>query len=300
MRELAVVAGRWQEELSAADSARFDGLFMQYSQIAVIVEVERLALSAESPLPFPLRSEMLRDSHSQLTVIAVASQRTIVEWTSACAAAIRAAFPRQCLEAVFFQNDCCTVTHGDAKSFSTLPSGTAYGKMPSNRVSEARREGARLAAESRFIQVLPVVDAILIDFKQERALLGRKAGRDKFCFIGGFVDAADESLEAAARRETRQEAGMHGLAIGKCAFVGSARIEDWRLRPHSQVSLMSSLFVIEYLSGAAIASDDIEEVRWFSIGEGEQLPIAQMVPQHQPLAMLLKRRWPAIKKQFGE
>jgi bifunctional NMN adenylyltransferase/nudix hydrolase len=90
-------------------------------------------------------------------------------------------------------------------------------------------------------------------------LMGFKRGDDGRRFIGGFVDPADESLEAAARREAHEETS--GLGLDGFLFLGSFRVQDWRYRD-SKDAIMSALFLAYYQFGNAEPADDIDELAW--------------------------------------
>lgn len=101
-------------------------------------------------------------------------------------------------------------------------------------------------------------------------LLGRKPDEDKFRFPGGHVDLEDVSLEAAARRELKEETNIDGIAF---KYIYSHKIDDWRIRGVKNVGYMTNFFICSPYHGPAKAGDDIKEVKWFRLSES--IPIME-------------------------
>jgi bifunctional NMN adenylyltransferase/nudix hydrolase len=124
-------------------------------------------------------------------------------------------------------------------------------------------------------------DILVINRLKNEVLLGRKPAEDKFRLIGGFVDPVDLSLEDAASRELREEAGIN-LEVGTPKYQFSYRVDDKRYRD-SQDKILTAVFTCDYLFGFATASDDICEVKWISELELTQKYPSLIVETHQPL-----------------
>ena len=123
-------------------------------------------------------------------------------------------------------------------------------------------------------------------------LLGRKQGEAYHRFFGGFVDPRDESLEAAAARELKEEAGTN-VEIGghnSLIYIGSHRVDDWRYRSESD-KICTALFVAPYQYGVPAPGDDIAEVSWFDwSGFGETL-----MPEHYVIWEKFRTRLTALR-----
>lgn len=100
------------------------------------------------------------------------------------------------------------------------------GKNPID--SEDFRSGIIYHTQKRYPIVYSTVDIAIYRLNEwgnlDSILMGKKG--DKFCFIGGFVDPADEDLLIAAQRELMEESGIY------CAleYEFSKKVEDERYR----------------------------------------------------------------------
>ena len=135
--------------------------------------------------------------------------------------------------------------------------------------SEDWREGVIHAIQNKFPTAFPTVDIAPIKrtFGGERieVLMGRKSDRTTMCFIGGFVDPEDKSLEAAAWRELKEETGGN-LQTHELKYVSSRKVEDFRYKGSGD-GIISSFFVTWVMGGSFTASDDIVELKWMDIND---------------------------------
>lgn len=143
---------------------------------------------------------------------------------------------------------------------------------------------------------LHTVDILVIrrDIKEGTFfLLGRKSGQTKFQIPGGFVDPTDTSTERAACRELLEETGiviMPSLtstgALKQLQYEGSFKIDDERYR-NSVHKIITSFYTVEVgsLDITPIASDDLEELKWFHIGSEDDWNtlLSQTVQKHHIL-----------------
>jgi bifunctional NMN adenylyltransferase/nudix hydrolase len=137
------------------------------------------------------------------------------------------------------------------------------------------RSGIIYASNLRYPGVFPTVDIAVIN-EHQQVLLGRKPGEPSFRFIGGFVDPTDDSYEAAAKREAREEAG--DLELGKAQYIGSYKIDDWRYR-NDVDKIITTFYQSQYIFGQVKAGDDLEEVKWFNYSELKNLVVMEVHTQ---------------------
>ena len=93
---------------------------------------------------------------------------------------------------------------------------------------------------------------------------GREPFKGRWAFPGGFVNE-DESLEAAAARELREETGLREIDLAQLAAFGDPGRDP---RGHT----VSVVFYGTVRSrGAVIASDDAAEAKWHSAAHPPKL-----------------------------
>ncbi len=125
-------------------------------------------------------------------------------------------------------------------------------------------------------------DCVIVNRRAKKILLGRKPKKLKWCFMGGFVDPNDPSLEEACAREKREEAGI-SLETTKPVYLFSFRVDDERYRK-GEDKILTAVFLLEYLFGFAEAGDDIGEVAWFDIDEFKNEYKTILNKKHWPIA----------------
>jgi len=107
----------------------------------------------------------------------------------------------------------------------------------------------------------PTVDIVLYDPRIRQILLGKKKHQDGWRMIGGFFDVrVDKSLEDAALRELREEAGR--FTIEKLQYLFSSIVDDPRYKERKD-KIVTSVFFAEFVAGIDIPGDDVDQVGWF-------------------------------------
>jgi bifunctional NMN adenylyltransferase/nudix hydrolase len=109
--------------------------------------------------------------------------------------------------------------------------------MSNPKSSEDFRAGIIYAAENRYPIVYSTVDVIVKN--DNKYLVGKKG--DKYCFVGGFVDPSDNTLQAAAIRELKEETGI--TDFGDIDYCGSIKIDDVRYK-ETKDSIMTHCFLV--------------------------------------------------------
>lgn len=144
------------------------------------------------------------------------------------------------------------------------------------------RAGALYSTFARFPTVYPTVDIAVFRPDHSELLLARKPNESRFRLPGGFTDPDDLSFEDAAVRELGEECGE--ITIDELAYLGSARIDDWRYRG-SQDSVMTHLYACVLLEGEPEPNDDIVELKWVEVAK---IHAEHFVPEHRVLWGILQ------------
>jgi bifunctional NMN adenylyltransferase/nudix hydrolase len=134
--------------------------------------------------------------------------------------------------------------------------------LPSHDLTDAHREGMIYGLKNVYPVGMAVVDIAVYKKVGNNIyfLLGRKPRETVFRLFGGFFDVSvDGSLEEAALRELREEAG--DIKVTAPVYLTSTKIDDWRYRDNAH-KIVTSLFIVEYISGEPAPSDDIVELKW--------------------------------------
>lgn len=110
------------------------------------------------------------------------------------------------------------------------------------------------------------VDCVVfgLDAADLRVLLVQRAVepfRGQWALPGGFV-RVDESLEAAARRELREETGLHEVFLEQLYTFG-----DPQRDPRERVVSVAYYALVKLSEHTVRAATDARDAKWFSLGE---------------------------------
>jgi len=109
-----------------------------------------------------------------------------------------------------------------------------------------------------YINPLPAATALVVNSKNQ-LLLGKRGvepAKGQWCLPGGFVEI-DESMEKAALRELKEEAGLTGKAL---SFVGCTY-----QRSNFYGGVIIFGYSVEIIKGEMKAGDDMEKLKYYDL-----------------------------------
>jgi len=313
--DIGVIIGRFQvHELHEAHRNLIDEVCKNHKKVIIFIgDNAQIPRSKRNPLGYKERELMIKELYPHVTVMPLQDRRIDEVWSQQLDSRIREVYPTG--KVLLYGGRDSFISHykGQFKceelKQEVYVSGTEIRKNIKCEVlsSPDFRAGAIYQIYNRYDCLYMTVDIALFDTPEmQKILLGKKPNESKYRFIGGFIDPKDSSLEYAALRELKEEAGH--IETGNANYVGSFLVNDWRYKAESD-KIMTALFYTTYSFGTLEPSDDISEIRWFPISEiigekakGADKKIIQywmnsfLVEEHHPLMEALLNKV-IIKKE---
>lgn len=277
---LGVIIGRFQTPyLHNGHTKLINHVYERHEKVLILLGTTTVKGGRADPLDYETRRMMLYDFYPKAKIKALPDYKSDNIWSSEVDKLVLSSCDSH--SSSLYEN---AILYGSRDSF--IPHYT--GGYPSEMVYEASsatsatfirngiskypegtmdfRKGVVYGAYNRYDVVYPTVD---IAVRQgDNIILGRKLGEEKLRFIGGFVDPKDDSLEEAALRELREEAGNFKVSED-IVYLGSFKVDDWRLKKEKD-SILTSFFYVKYIEGDMKAGDDIAELH--------SIPVTKLTP----------------------
>ncbi len=242
----------------------------KHNKVVIVLGVSPVLGSRRNPLDFHTRERMIKKDYPDIVVLPLPDHPIDTQWSENLDTLLRNSFPGSSF-----------ILYGSRKSFIPYYSGkfevvqlaesgshsaTIIRDQISDKVldSEEFRIGIIYACSNTYLKVYATVDIAVFKNNKAELLLGRKSVDNKWRLLGGFSDPTDDSFEAAAARELREECGA--IEISDMHYEMSLRVNDWRYRSEND-KIITSLFSTDFISGTPSGSDDIAEVRWFKLAD---------------------------------
>ncbi len=296
MKNIGVVVGRFQiDELHDGHIQLFRAAVQNTDVLCVVLGTTENLGSKRNPLDFVTRKAMVDQtfagmnfSRKPLVVLAAKDDASDKVWSENLDAVLRATFPGDrvklygsrdsfskhyagSFQQVYVDSNC------DATASSRVRLDLAGTPLPTRDF----RRGVIYGAYNQWPRLFTCVDVAILSPNRRYLYLGKRRAEGTGRFIGGFVDQSDASLEAAARREAREEADADAEHL---TYVGSFKIDDHRYKTADDGQLMSAFFVAQNMTTALRAGDDLDELTEVRLDAytNEEL-LEAVVPQHRIL-----------------
>ncbi len=288
MKTVGVIVGRFQvPNLHVGHLHLLNWARKENDHLVILIGSKESQPSIKNPLSYSVREKMIRQAFPDALVYELRDNPSDEVWSKNLDGIVRNSFPFQEVRLYGSRDSFASHYHGSFPCIliPEIPSisGTDVRKSrPQPHDEESFRLGLIEAQKLRYPVSFQTVDIGVIKHESKEILLGRKKTdpKGKWRLPGGFVDPGDSSLEVAAARELREEVG--NIMTHEITYLGSSRVEDHRYRNECD-KIMTALFLTYYMGGRVAASDDLEEVCWFSFDQAR----TSVVKEHEQLVKKL-------------
>jgi bifunctional NMN adenylyltransferase/nudix hydrolase len=287
--DVGIVIGRFQiPTLHQAHLELIQSVVDTHSKVIIFLGLSPCKTTYNNPLDFEMRKQMILDKFPDVNVLYIKDEPTDEGWSKKLDNQIADLVgPNQSVALYGSRESFIPFYKGKYPTIELEPtrfiSGTEIRKEISNRVKASPdfRAGVVWATGNQYPVVYPTVDIAIFDWNNNRILLGRKSNENKYRFIGGFATPNSDSYEIDAKREVMEESGIE---VDDLIYAFSSFVPDWRYEKEIS-KIKTIMFVGSYIFGSPKASDDIAEVRWFSL---DKLTENDFVETHKELFKKLK------------
>lgn len=283
--EFGVIIGRFQvSDLHIGHIELIQTVINQYpSTIILLGTTPSIRNTRNNPLSFIIRKRMIEEKFPNIIIKQLLDEPTNTGWSKQVDSIIMKIVGNQKATLFGSRDSFIPFYTGIYHTIELSETYTVSGTQIRKEIAEKPihnsdfRKALIFSAYSRYPTTFMCVDVACIKPMYNNIegietfgfsiLLGRKKTDpiDKWRFFGGFVDP-NESLEHAASREIREEAG--NIEVSKPKYVGSFSIDDYRYKNEVD-NITSALFVCQYIYGNPQPTDDLKggEVKWFNLNE---------------------------------
>ena len=286
--KVGVVIGRFQlAELHVGHISLLMETARRHKDVLILLGCTRAENSKKNPLDYETRRKMMLHLSKDFKVQPLWNMPSDKDWTKQVDNIVKKVYKNKKGILYGSRDNCLKHYSGKMKKVRITPVSDAKATDARKSIKSVDdpkfRAGVIHHANTALPTSFQTVDAVIVETMNTditRLLVGRKATdpKDKWRFIGGFVDPKDTSLERAVYRETIEEIGKDAtIEIGR--YLGSLQVKDWRYKDESS-KIMTAAFLVYYQWGDIKASDDIQQLRWIPVNKMEP---DRLVKSHQPI-----------------
>jgi bifunctional NMN adenylyltransferase/nudix hydrolase len=295
MNKIGVIIARFQSPyLHEGHKSIIESVKQKHNTVVVVLGVSPVRGSKRNPLNFHTRERMIKKEYTDIVVLPLSDHPLDKKWSQNLDILLTDTFPGSRF-ILYGSRDSFKSYYSGSNETVDLPengdhSATTIREQISDKVmdSEEFRTGIIYAYANTYPKVYPTVDIAVFQNERTEILLGRKDIDNKWRLLGGFSDPTDDSFEAAAARELREECG--DIVTTPMQYEGSFRVADWRYKNETD-KIITTLFSTDYISGLPQGSDDIAEVKWLTLDTVlGMIDSNTIAPEHiRHLSVLLKK-----------
>lgn len=286
--DVGVIIGRFQvDDLHEGHKNMIQCVTEKHKKTIVLVGVSHALASKRNPLDYPSREKMLHSHFPNIIIHPLLDCRTDEQWSMEIDKIVKTICPVNSVTLYGGRDSFIPYYKGrfqkEVLDIGVPVSGTSVRSQVGKEVKDSKdfRSGIIYSTQNRYPIVFPTVDIALVKKEtnhKKYVLLGKKYNDEVYRFPGGFVDANDENLELAAKRELQEETALN--IEGELQYLGSFNVNDWRYA-REEDKIMTSFFFAEYSWGTPKAGDDLEKLEWVAI---DKLNIINLNNNHKVLA----------------
>jgi len=292
---IGVIIARFQTPyLHEGHRALINSVKTSHNKTVIVLGISPVLGSRRNPLDFHTRERMIKKEYDDVVVLPLPNHPIDEQWSHNLDKLLSDTFPGSGFKLYGSRDSFIPFYTGKFATEQLAETGnnssTLIREKISDRVldSEEFRTGIIYGYSNTYLKVYPTVDIALFRNNKTEILLGRKTIDNKWRLLGGFSDPTDDSYEAAAKRELTEECGE--IDNTPMQYEGSFRVNDWRYR-NEEDKIITTMFSCDFVSGSPKGSDDIAEVKWFSLREvNEMMLVKETASEHFPqLTALIKK-----------
>jgi len=284
---VGIIVGRFHvSALTKGHTDLFDSVIARHQKVLCIIGLAPIKATKINPLDFEARRRMIAEQYPDMIIFYIKDQPDDTTWSRNLDDIISDNIPPASNATLYGSRDSCLSYYsGRYNTKELLQQSYVSGTKDRSNISyeagnsEDFRKGVIWATQNQYDTAFCTVDIAIINKDVieggPQLLLGRKENEKKFRFIGGFIDPRktensrnnrrDDVFQHNARREVYEETG-YNMEIGTIQHIGSYLMDDWRYRSEKS-KIITSFYFAYYEQGRPEPTDDIYELKWFSLRE---------------------------------
>lgn len=293
---IGVIIARFQTPyLHEGHKTLIDEVKAKHGKTVIVLGITPVLGSRRNPLDFPTREKMIKKDYPEVVVLPLPDHPLDTKWSCHLDTLLSNTFPGSQFS-LYGSRDSFINYYTGKNTVVELPKNGGFSASEIRAIVKEKimdsvefRSGIIYAYANTYLKVCPTVDVAVFRDNKKEILLGKKENDQKWRLIGGFSDPTDESYEDAARRELQEE--CKNIEVGEMKYERSFRVNDWRYKNEPD-KIITTLFSTEFISGNPEGSDDIAEVKWFTLQQvSEMIDVGQTTETHTGLLTHLLDRY---------